>query len=164
MAAPTAISQDRIAATLKSMGVQYFREDSGEVRTAFPSLMVFFEVAEGGFKATARWLGIIEGDDIETLRLRCNEINRTMPLVRVHPVRREDDAVVLIDAPFFSNEGFTDEQVRAVLDYYFSAIHHVVNLLREALPDTSELLSTSGPKTFTTEANTEANAEANQED
>ena len=67
MAAPTAISQDRIAATLKSMGVQYFREDSGEVRTAFPSLMVFFEVAEGGFKATARWLGIIEGDDIETV-------------------------------------------------------------------------------------------------
>lgn len=159
MAAHTAISHERIAATLKAMGLQYFQEDSGEVRTAFPSLMVFFEVGNGGFKATARWLGIVKGDDIQTLRLRCNEINRTMPLVRVHPVRREDDAVAIIEATFFSNEGFSDEQLHGMLDYYFSAIHHVVNLLHEALPDTSELLSTSGPKTFTTEANSDANQE-----
>ncbi|MBC3178634.1 YbjN domain-containing protein [Corynebacterium lujinxingii] len=144
-----AISQDRIAATLKAMDLKYYQEDTGETRTAFPGLAVFFDVANEGFKASARWMATVRGaDQVATFRTRCNEINRTMPLVRVHPVRRDDDtAVALIEAPFFSNDGFSDDQIREMLEYYFSAIHHIAQLLRDALPDVEETLPTNSTGT-----------------
>lgn len=134
------VSQDRIAATLEAMDLKYFREDDGDTRTAFPGLVVFFEVESEGFKATSRWMATAsQPEDVETLCELSNHLNRSMPLVRVHPVRRDDGtAIAIIEAPFFSNDGFSDEQLQHMLEYFFSAIHHAAAQLREALPGLEE--------------------------
>lgn len=138
------VTHDRIAATLDALNLQYYRED-GEVRTAFPALAVFFEVEPQGFKATARWMATLtEEGDIQLLRRKANELNRALPLVRTHPVVRPDEtAVCVVEAPFFASDGFTDEQVRQMLEYFFSIIHHVAEEMRTTFPHIEELVPTS---------------------
>lgn len=140
---PTAfppVTQERIASTLEGMDLKYFREDGGEVRTAFPGLVVFFEVEREGFKATSRWMAVVdEPEDVEKLREFANVMNRTLPLVRVHPVQRQDGtAIAIMEAPFFSGDGFADTQLREMCEYFFSAIHHVAGQLRETFPGLEE--------------------------
>lgn len=134
------VSQDRIASTLEALDLKYYREDNGEVRTAFPGLVVFFEVEKEGFKATSRWMAVVDRpEDVEKLRELANTLNRSLPLVRVHPVQREDGtAIAIVEAPFFSGDGFADEQLREMCEYFFSAIHHVASKLREAFPGREE--------------------------
>lgn len=145
MTAPLApATHERIAATLTSMNLKYYTEEGGEVRTAFPGLAVFFEVGDQGFKASARWMATLSGaSDIYTLRTKANEMNRSLPLVRVHPVVREDGtAVVVTEAPFFAADGFTDGQLREMLEYFFSAIHHVADEMRKQFPRIEEMTPT----------------------
>ena len=134
------VSQDRIASTLNAMDVKFYREGNGEVRTAFPGLVVFFEVEKEGFKATSRWMAVLDQPaDVEKLRELANSLNRSLPLVRVHPVQREDGtAIAIMEAPFFSGDGFADQQLREMCEYFFSAIHHVAGKLREASPGREE--------------------------
>lgn len=134
------VTQDRIAATLEALDLKFYREDNGEVRTAFPGLVVFFEVENEGFKATSRWMAVVDGpEDTERLRELANTLNRSLPLVRVHPVQRADGtAIAIMEAPFFSGDGFADEQLREMCEYFFSAIHHVAGKLREAFPGREE--------------------------
>lgn len=121
------VTQERIEAVLDALGLKHFRGEDGQTHTAFPELVCFFQVADVGFKATTRWMATARDDkDIQTLRLMANDLNRAMPLVRTHPMVREDGtAIALVEAPFFAAPGVSDEQLRAMIEYYFSAIHHV---------------------------------------
>ncbi|OEY23763.1 hypothetical protein A0K93_03110 [Corynebacterium sp. BCW_4722] len=133
---------DRIAAVLDSLNLKYFRGEVGDIRTAFPGLAVFLEEQPEGFKASARWMAVLEEPkDIYALRLKANEMNRFLPLVRVHAVQREDNtAVVIIEAPFFATDGFTDEQLSNMIEYFFSAIHHTADVMRKQFPHVEEML------------------------
>lgn len=130
------ITQERIEAQLDANNLKHFRSDEGMTETAFPGLVVFFQVSEVGFKATARWIPVVSGDaDTRTARELANHLNASLPLVRTHAVRRDDaTTVVLIEAPFFTTDGATDGQLKDMLDFYFSAIHHVMGQLDQALP------------------------------
>lgn len=132
----TPITQERIEAHLDANNLKHFRSSEGMTETAFPGLVVFFQVSETGFKATARWIPVVSGEtDTRTARELANHLNASLPLVRTHAVRREDaTTVVLIEAPFFTNDGATDGQLNEMLNFYFSAIHHVMGQLDQALP------------------------------
>lgn len=130
------LSQERIEAYLDAHDLKYFRSEDGMTETAFPGLVVFFEFANDGMKATARWMPVVRGDeDIQTARELANTLNQSMPLLRTHAVTREDGtAVVLFEAPFFTTGGAADAQVDGMLEFFFSAIHHTMGKLDEALP------------------------------
>lgn len=134
---------ERIGQTLDELNLKYFHGEAGDIRTAFPGLAVFVEQQPQGFKASARWMAVLDTPkDIHDLRLKANEINRSLPLVRVHAVRRDDGtAVAIMEAPFFAIDGFTDAQLRSMLEYFFSAIHHVADLLRKQFPHVEEILA-----------------------
>ncbi|SDL68948.1 Putative sensory transduction regulator [Corynebacterium mycetoides] len=134
---PTPVTQERIEALLDSLDLTHFRgESDGLTRTGFPGLVCFFQVEEAGFKITTRWLPVASAED-ETAELRgvVNDLNRSLPLVRVHPVRREDGTtVVLIEAPFFTSGSLDDAQLTRMVEFYFSAIHHVKGQLEKRVP------------------------------
>ncbi|QPK84096.1 YbjN domain-containing protein [Corynebacterium qintianiae] len=139
------VTQERIEGHLDTLNLTHFRgESDGLTRTGFPGLVCFFQVEDAGFKVTARWLPICDTNaDALELRLVVNELNRSLPLVRVHPVRREDGStVVLIEAPFFTSGAVSDEQFAAMIEFYFSAIHHVKAQLEKRLPQLAEKDST----------------------
>ncbi len=137
----TPVTHDRLASTLEAMNLQYYRDEDGDLRTAFPGLAVFFQVAEEGFKTSTRWMAnLTKTEDIEKARLISNQLNQSLPLVRVHPVLRDDlTCVIVIEAPFFAREGATDEQLKQMLDFYFSVIHHVAAAMRGSFPDVEEI-------------------------
>lgn len=128
------VTQERIEAALDALELQYFRSsEDGLTRTAFPSIMCFFEVQDIGFKITSQWLGTAKMNaDKQNLRLSINELNRSLPLLRAHPIQREDGGLVaLFEAPFFSSDGFSDEQLQSMLQFYFSVMHYAVEALDE---------------------------------
>lgn len=138
------VTHDRIASTLEALGLQYYREDGrepNEVRTAFTGLAVFFETQPQGFKVSSRWMATLEDEaDIQLLRRKANELNRALPLVRIHPVVREDGtAVCIADAPFFASDGFSDEQIRQMLEFYFSVAHLMTREMRATFPHIEEI-------------------------
>ena len=98
--------------------------------------MVFFQIEDFGFKVSTRWLATARSaEDIQTLRLESNTLNQMMMRIRLHPVVRADGtAVLLIEAPFFTTVGVTDQQLRQMLNFYFSGIHHVAEQMRGHLP------------------------------
>lgn len=134
------VTQERIEERLDGFGLKHFRDDEGMTVTAFPGLACFFVVNESGFKVTTRWMATARSaEDVRTLRLAANDLNQVLPLVRVHPIVRDDNsAVALIEAPFFTAGGATDEQLTAMLEFYFSAIHHVASELTGRLPGISD--------------------------
>lgn len=137
------ITQERVEAQLDAFDLKYFRGDDGNTRTAFPGLVCFFEFTDAGCKISSRWLGTAATpEDIETLRETANQLNRIIPLVRTHPILRSDDtAVAIIEAPLFATVGVTDEQLRQMLEFYFSSAHHVKGELKEALPHIDDSLT-----------------------
>ena len=130
------VDQERIETVLDEFDLMYFRGEDGTTRTAFPGLVVFFQIEDFGFKVSTRWLATARTDnDIETLRYESNTLNQMMMLIRLHPIVREDEtAVLLIEAPFFTTAGVTDQQLRQMLSFYFSGIHHVAEQMRGHLP------------------------------
>lgn len=130
------VDQERIEAVLDEFDLKHFRGDDGTTRTAFPGLVVFFQIEDFGFKVSTRWLATARtAEDIQTLRYESNTLNQMMMLIRLHPIVREDEtAVLLIEAPFFTTAGVTDEQLRQMLSFYFSGIHHVAEQMRGHLP------------------------------
>ncbi len=144
----TPVDQERIEAMLDGFNLKHFRGEDGTTHTAFPGLVVFFHLESAGFKISTRWLATAKtAEEITALRLAANELNRLMPLVRVHPVLREDHtAVAIFEAPFFTPGGLTDEQLQSMLEFYFSAIHHMADQLNQELPDlTDPLPGTTNP-------------------
>lgn len=138
----TPVDQERIEAVLDGFNLKHFRGDDGTTRTAFPGLVLFFQIAEFGFKISTRWMATVRSaEDIQTLRIESNNLNRAMPLIRLHPITRDDGtAVLLIEAPFFTTVGVTDDQLREMLSFYFSGIHHVADQMRGHLPHISDEL------------------------
>ncbi|MCP1388586.1 YbjN domain-containing protein [Corynebacterium sp. TA-R-1] len=133
----TPITQERIEAQLDGFGLKHFRGEDGTTTTAFPGLVCFFQITDAGFKISTRWLATARTqDEVQALRIAANDINRSVPLVRTHPITREDGtAVALIEAPFFTTLGASDEQLKKMLEFYFSAIHHVAAQLTERVPN-----------------------------
>lgn len=140
----TPVTQERIEAQLDAFNLKHFRSEEGLTHTAFPGLVVYFQVADFGFKASARWMATARTEtDTRALRVKANEFNRAMPLVRTHPITRDDNTtVIIIEAPFLSNTGVTDEQLQAMLEFYFSAIHHIAGQLHEAFPQIEDAAAT----------------------
>ena len=132
----TPITQERVEAQLTGFGLQHFRNDEGLTVTAFPGMVSFFEFADAGCKITTRWLGAVESqDDTRTLHLRANELNRFIPVLRVHPMTRSDGSTIaLMEAPLFATFGVSDSQLTAMLEFYFSTVHQLQAELRKALP------------------------------
>lgn len=133
----TPVTQERLERHLDTLNLTHFRgESDGLTRTGFPGLVCFFQVEDAGFKVTTRWLAVSDTDaDTLELRLLCNELNRSLPLVRVHPVVRPDQTtVVLMEAPFFTSGAVSDEQLANMIGFYFSAIHHVKDRLEAGMP------------------------------
>lgn len=130
------VDQERIEAVLDEFDLKHFRGDDGTTRTAFPGLVVFFQIEDFGFKVSTRWLATArEHDDIQVLRSETNLLNQMLMLIRVHPIIREDGtAVVLIEAPFFTTAGVTDEQLSQMLGFYFSEIHRISERLGAHMP------------------------------
>lgn len=137
------VDQERIEAMLDGFKLKHLRGADGTTHTAFPGLVVFFHLENAGFKISARWLATAKTPaDITGLRLAANELNRLLPLVRVHPVLRDDHtAVAIFEAPFFTPGGLSDEQLQAMLEFYFPAIHHIADTLNQQLPDLADPLS-----------------------
>lgn len=135
------VTHDRLASTLEAMNLQYYRDEDGDIRTAFPALAVFFQVEKEGFKASTRWMATLTArEDIEKARLVANKLNQSLPLVRVHPVLRDDlTCVIVIEAPFFTREGVTDDQLTQMLDFYFTVINHVGAAMHGSFPDVEEI-------------------------
>ena len=135
------VTQERIEEHLDALNLTHYRgEEDGLTRTAFPGLVCFFIVDQAGFKVTTRWLALSDvSTQTQALRLECNELNRSLPLLRVHPVTREDaTTVVLIEAPFFTSGAVSDGQLRKMLEFYFSGIHHVKERLEARFPQLAE--------------------------
>lgn len=131
------VTQSRMERHLDELNLTHFRgESDGLTRTGFPGLVCFFQFEEVGYKITARWLPVC-GDDTTAAALRrtVNELNRSLPLVRAHPVRRDDGTtVVLAEAPFFTSGGIDDEQLAQQVAFFFSTIHHVKDVLERKFP------------------------------
>lgn len=132
----TPITQERVEAQLTGFGLQHFRNEEGVTVTAFPGMVCFIEFADAGCKITTRWLGIVETEeDTRTLRLRANELNRFIPVLRTHPISRSDGSTIaLMEAPLFATVGVSDSQLKAMLEFYFSTVHQLQTELRKALP------------------------------
>lgn len=159
MTEPTAtfapVTQERIAATLEALDLKYFRdEEKGDIRTAFPGLAIFFEVGEPGFKATARWMTIFnDPGEIAKLRVKANDMNRSLPLLRVHAITRNDNtAVAVMEAPFFARAGVTDTQLRQMIEFFFSIIHHCRDELKRTFPNAQDIEPTDDGTATTEEA------------
>lgn len=155
------LTQERLEAQLSGLNLQHFRNEEGLTVTAFPGMACFFEFAEIGCKITTRWLGLIESEeDTATVRLRTNELNRFMPLVRTHPITRSDNStIVLLEAPLFAPHGVTDGQLKAMLQFYFSTIHDLQRDLRKTLPHIADEMPPTGGSE-TTDADTTGTTEA----
>lgn len=128
------ITQERIEHTLTAIGLQHFRsQHDGRTRTAFPNLVCFIEIQDIGFKITTQWLATAKMNaDKQNLRLSINQLNRSLPLLRAHPAQREDGGLVaMLEAPFFSSDGFSDEQLTAMLQFYFSVVHYAAQALED---------------------------------
>lgn len=138
----TPLTQERIEAQLDAFGLKHFRGDDGLTRTAFPGLVCFFNIEPEGFQVTTRWLGTAQSvEDAATMRLFANELNRRMPLVRTRRHTREDGtAIVLFEGAFFTDPGVADSQLAGMLEFYFSAIHHMAEEFRGALPHLDDTL------------------------
>ncbi|WP_342319641.1 YbjN domain-containing protein [Corynebacterium mayonis] len=133
----TPVTHQRIEALLTEAGLSHFRGDAdGEIRTAFPGLVCFFQLDSVGFKVTTRWLATArKPKDVLNLRIAANELNRTTPLVRVHAVPRDDGSTLaLFEAPFFTSGGVSDTQLRGMLSFYFTVIRELGKALEAKLP------------------------------
>ena len=130
------VTQERIEAQLDGFGLKHFRGEDGETTTAFPGLVCFFTVIDAGFKVSTRWMATArKPEQVQKLRYVANDLNAVVPLVRTHPIVREDEtAVAVIEAPFFTTAGVTDSQLKSMLEFYFSAIHHIAEKLGKHVP------------------------------
>ena len=129
------VTTERIFSALDRLGVEHARATDGSPCVRVAGLVCFFRADPSPspvfLRASGRWLATARTrDDVTRLRLAINEVNRAVPLVRVHPVlRRDGSALAVLDAAFFTNGAASDAQVCGMLEFFFAAASRAVELL-----------------------------------
>ncbi|PAT08832.1 YbjN domain-containing protein [Corynebacterium hadale] len=151
------ITQERVEATLDELGLKHYRSESDDMTvTAFPSAVCFFRFDGDMFNIVARWLGTARTEEDKQALRRCvNTINRSLPRLRIHPTPWEDDAMLaFVDSPFFPSGGAEDEQLKRMLDFYFSMLRYATDALNEELSELRDDIA----RERTAESSTETDA------
>lgn len=155
------ITQERVEATLDELGLKHYRSESDDMTvTAFPSAVCFFRFDGDMFNIVARWLGTARTEEDKQALRRCvNTINRSLPRLRIHPTPWEDDALLaFVDSPFFPNGGAEDEQLKRMLDFYFSMLRYATDALNEELSELRDDIARERSAESNTASSTESDA------
>lgn len=124
------VTQERIEQALSSLNLAFQRDKDDNTVLSLEELVCAFGVFENHFTGLANWRGIANNEeDGYQLRLAINEVNKKVPTMRTHARKFEDKVFPQGMVTFPTSHGVSDEQLRIMLDRFFSSAHDMAALL-----------------------------------
>ena len=126
------VTQERIDQALSSLGIAFHHDEYGNTAVNFDDMHCYFVINDNNFVARADWRGAAtREEDFLPLRELINYLNTNMPSLRVSVQTDKGGVQPQGFALFPLPLGVNDEQLKLMLDFFFTGVQQVADFLSE---------------------------------